>query len=400
MTLSAPTTTLLRRLVAAPVVLLLLLVAAVAAAPAQARDLRTSIKGIVLDAATGKGVPRTTVYVMEETCPWGCGPDVATTWEPLAQTTTSKTGAYTVALPRAGTFRVFFVPADRERYAMEAYPDAALPLMGDDVIARYGKATTNISVKLDPAKRIEGHVWAAESRWDEFGDPVDEAGYLGLEGIPVYVAFQSGARIEMFIENPDTTPDAEPVGVGVTDANGAYSVSGFKEYPFFIWANVSLPYPYLPPADADRRDLIVDDGSDGFPAGIKTMDASLATTDEVNIRGRLVDDQDLQPLAGLTIQVWETDNTELEQSFQPTCTVTTDGNGVFGDPDTSTPEEIACLNLLEPLALLEFQGDGVWAAEFFEDAGDQWGARQVRVSWGWTEDIGDWVLGPAGQDGP
>ena len=160
------------------------------------------VKGIVLDAATGKGVHRTTVYVMQETCPWGCGPDAATTWEPIAQATTAKTGAYTVALPRAGTFRVFFVPADRERYAMEAYPDAALPLMGDDVIARYGKATTNISVKLDPAKRIEGHVWAAESRWDEFGEPVDEAGYLGLKGIPVYVAFQSGARIETVHREP------------------------------------------------------------------------------------------------------------------------------------------------------------------------------------------------------
>jgi hypothetical protein len=391
MTLSAPTTTLLRRLVAAPVVLLLLLVAAVVAAPAQARDLRTSIKGIVLDAATGKGVPGTTVHVMVQTCPWGCGPDAATTWEPLATTTTSKTGAYTAALPRAGTFRVFFVPADREKFAMEAYPDAALPLMGDDVIARYGKATTNISVKLDPAKRIQGHVWAAESRWDEFGDPVDEAGYLGLEGIPVYVAFQSGARIEMFIENPDKTADAEPVGVGVTDAFGFYSVSGFKEYPYFIWANSSLPYPYLPPADAERRDLIVDDGSDDFPGGTKAMDAFLGTTDEVNIRGRLVDEVGAG-LAGLSVTVWETDRTELEQSFQPTCTVTTDDDGYFGYPGAS-PDDVACLNLVEPLALLEFQGTQVLRPEFYDD-GDQWGARQVRVSWGWTEDIGDWVLSP------
>ncbi|HSF97102.1 MAG TPA: hypothetical protein VLA55_00305 [Ornithinibacter sp.] len=396
MTLRAPTTTtLLRRLVAAPVVLLLLLVAAVAATPAQARDLRASIRGIVLDAATGKGVPGTTVLVMEQTCPWGCGPGAATTWEPIAKAMTAKTGAYTVALPRAGTFRVFFLPADREKHAMEAYPDAALPLMGDDVITRYGKATTNISVKLDPAKRIEGHVWAAESRWDEFGERIDESRYLGLEGIPVHVAFQSGARIEMFLENPDTTPDAEPVGIGVTDANGFYSVSGFKEYPFFIWANFALPYAYLPPADADRRDLIVDDGSDDFPAGIKTMDAFLARTVEVNIRGRLVDEVGAG-LAGLPITVWETDWTEREQSFQPTCTVTTDGNGYFGYPSAS-PDDVACLNLVEPLALLQFQGTQGLRPEFYDNR-DQWGARQVRVSWGWTEDIGEWVLSQAPVD--
>ena len=401
---SSTSMTALRRLVAAPAVLLLLLVAAVVAAPAQARDLRASVKGFVLDSLTGKGVGGTEVYVMEQICPWGCGAGAATDWEPLASATTSRTGAYTVALPRAGTFRVFFVPADRDSYAMEAYPDAALPLTGDDVVVRYGKATTNISVKLDPSKRIEGHVWAAESRWT---DGEDDGDYAGLADIPVYVAFQGGARINMFIENPNTVPEAALIGVDTTSDTGFYSVPGFKAFPFFIWANAD-PYgwsgthpnfAYLPDADPTRRDRIVDDGSDAFPDGVKEMNTFLGTTTEMNIRGRLVDESGT-PLAGLPIVVWESDQSEQEQSFQPTCTVTTDANGVFGDLATMTdPDEIACLNLVEPFVVLEFRGTDALAAEFFDDAYDEWGAQWVPVTWGWPTDIGDWVVGPTGGGG-
>ena len=398
---SSTSTTALRRLVAAPAVLLILLVTAVVAAPAHAaRDLRTSIKGVVLDAATGRGVPGTTVYVMEQVCTDTCAAGAPTDWEALARSTTSKAGSYTVNLPRAGTFKVFFVPLDREHYAMEAYPDAAVPFRGDDVVARYGRATTNISVKLDPTKRIEGHVWAAESRWTNGEDDND---YAGLANVPVYVAYQGGARIDMFIENPTTVPEAALIGVDTTDENGVYSISGLKAFPFFIWANAD-PYgwfandprfAYLPDADAARRDRIVDDGSDAFPAGIKEVNTFLGAADELNIRGRLVDES-RTPLADLPIVVWESDQSEQEQSFQPTCTVTTDEHGVFGDPATADSEEIACLTLVEPYALLEFQGTDALAAEFFDDVGFEWDALWVPVRWGWPTDIGDWVVGPTG----
>ena len=68
------------------------------------------------------------VFVMEKTYPWGetlGGQDW--NWTPIAESVTGKSGAYSMKLSTAGTYRVFFVPADRERYAMEAYPNDAVP---------------------------------------------------------------------------------------------------------------------------------------------------------------------------------------------------------------------------------------------------------------------------------
>lgn len=363
-------------LLAVPV-LLLLLAFLLAATPAQARDLRASVKGVVLDVATGKGVKDVRVYVMEKVYPWGpMNPGYDHDWEPLASGVTGKGGSYTVQLPRAGTFRVFFVPADRERWAMEAYPDAAVPEMGDDVVVKYGKATSGISVKLDPSNRIEGHIHDARSRWDANGDEVDRSLWQGLEGMHVYASFQGLVRINSYLAYPQ-----QPLGDARTDENGSYSIPGFKvPYPFFAWV---FDEDGVAPQFTDL--IIQDPTTDDFPAGVKVLDGLLQPNDFVNLRGRLVElvDGSPVPVANTTVVVHMADfSPELERPFWADLdrAVTTDGNGYF-----------EFVNLPEPAALLEVQDDAQLQGEFYDNS-DFWGAPEIPVDWGRTNDIGDWVI--------
>jgi hypothetical protein len=356
---------------------LVILVLLLLAGSAQARDLRASVKGLVLDAVTKKGVPNVRVYVMEKIYPWGpTNPGYDHDWDPLASGVTGKSGAYTVKLPRAGTFRVFFVPADRVKWAMEAYPDAAVPELGDDVVVKYGPATSGISVKLDPSNRMEGHIYDARSRWDGEGNPLDPSQWTVLPGIEVFAAFQGLVRINGYIDFPE-----EPLGEAYTDANGFYSIPGFKPYPFFAWAN----FPWADQWDPQLVDLIIQDGTSEFPGQVKQLDGALQPVDFVNLKGRLVEEVDgaLVPVANKTVNVYVSDySPELERPFwdDPEHEVTTDEDGCF-----------SCVNLPEPAALLEFRGDETFQNEFFDDC-DYWGAPEIPVDWGRTEDIGDWIV--------
>lgn len=361
---------------AVPVVVLFLAFV-LAAGPAQARDLRASLKGVVLDAATKKGVPGVRVYVMEKVYPWGPGtPGQDHDWEPLASGKTSKSGSYAISLPRAGTFRVYFVPADRTRWAMEAYPNAPVPEWGDDVVVKYGAATSGISVKLDPANRIEGHIYDARSRWDAEGNPVDASLWSPLEGLRVAGSFQGLVRINSYVQYPD-----EPLSEDLTDANGFYSLPGFKPYPFFAWVFDEVD------DETQFADLIVSDGTSEFPNGVKVLDAFLQPTDFVNIRGRLVDDEG-NGLPGKWINVYISDfSPELERPFYQDRSVETNSEGYF-----------ECVHLPEPAALLSFEGDEDFVAEFYDNA-DFWDAPEISVDWGRINDIGDWVISryPSGE---
>ncbi len=75
----------------------------------------------------------------------------------MAETRTDKSGKYKVSLP-AGAYRVFFEPENRQKYTIEAYPDAQVVDLGDSVTVVYDKETKNISIILDPSGWIQGYV--------------------------------------------------------------------------------------------------------------------------------------------------------------------------------------------------------------------------------------------------
>ena len=339
---------------------------------AQARDLRASVKGTVLDATTMKGVAGVRVYVMEKVYPWGPGtPGADHDWEALATGVTGKNGSYTIQLPRAGTFRVFFVPPDRTRWAMEAYPDAPIPEWGDPVIVEYGATKKGISVKLDPPNRIEGHIWDARSRWDAGGNELDSRLWAPLANLHVAAAFQGLVRINLFVQYPN-----EPISDDYTDENGFYSLSGLKTYPFFAWV---FDEDGLSP---QFTDLIVSDGNSHFPNGVKTLDAFVQPVGFANITGRLVD-SDGNGVPHRWIDVYVSDNSpDLQRPFSNDADhrVITDDEGYF-----------ACTDLFEPAALLAFDGDEEFMAEFYDDA-DYQSAPEIRVSWGWCNNIGNWEI--------
>jgi hypothetical protein len=384
----------LRRFRGLVVSLVIALMAAllVAAPPAQARDLSAGVKGLVLDAKTGKAVVGVRVFVMEKFYPGGQNLGGQNwDWTPVAEAVTGKSGAYSMKLPSAGTFRVFFVPADRTRYAMEAYPNAAVPEAGDDVVVKYGRTTSGISVKLDPSMRIEGHLYKAESRWDNWdpsGVDVDDGNYEPLARVTVRVCFQALVFINCHITGPDESGQGGlPFGEAVTDADGFYSIPGFKAFPFFAWAN---PQGMELGFDPELSSLMIDPTSSAFPDGVKTSDAFLQRTDLANITGRLVDTAG-NGLARKTIQVWEVDQSEQDLAFFTKCTVTTDENGFFG----KSAGDVPCLNLVEPAALLWFAGDDEFQGEFYNGGNWDWEAERIPVAWGWTTDLHDWSLDDA-----
>ena len=364
-----------------------LMTAPVVVAPtAQARVLSAGIKGVVLDAQTAKGVGGVRVFVMEKWYPWGQGTgDQDWAWTAAAETVTGKGGSYSIKLSEAGTYRVFFVPGDLTRYAMEAYPNAPVAEEGDDVVVRYGRVTSGISVRLDPSNRIEGHIYQAESRWNSVGD--DDGTYDPLEGVTVRVCFQSLVIISCFIRLPEQGSEV-PFGEAVTDGEGFYSIPGFKAYPFFAWAN---PHEDGPSGiDPTISSLMIDIGSSSFTDGVKTSDAFLQSTSLPNITGRLVDAYG--PLSGKSIEVYEVDQSEPYPAFQHKCTVNTDTEGHFG----LSSDDVPCLNLWEPAALLRFPGDADHQGEFYDNADGDWAASQIPVNWGWTNDIGDWQITATG----
>jgi len=174
-----------------------------------------AISGFVVDPA-GRGVQGVKVFACE---PFYNGSDLLT-WTPAFSGLTNKSGKYTISVP-AGTYRVWFEPADLETYCMEAYPNAAIPDLGDDVIVKVGKTTSRVSVALDGNPGwFWGRVYDAVT-----GDP--------LPGVEVRLAYQPGAIINTILLG------------ALSDDGGWYYLGGLKPFSSWgIWANQAPP-PWL-----------------------------------------------------------------------------------------------------------------------------------------------------------
>ena len=310
-----------------------------------ARPLTTSLSGLVVN-QQGKGVGNTRVTVLARDYSNSLSdPEWA---NPVAETMTDKNGRYKVSLP-AGTYRVFFEPENREKYAIEAYPDAPVVDLGDSVTVVYGKETKNISIVLDPSGWIQGYVTDATS------------------GVPL-----AGIRVEASVQ---CSTYISAAGSTYSDENGFYRIYGFKPYPFFVWAN----------SDAGNDvylDLML--GFDEWvplPPAYKTVDLNIQRADLVNIRGRVVDESD-NPIAGIIIWPWMlvTDQ-DYEQSWQ-----------VFSEWAVQTDEEgrFNLYTLLEGTYVLSTNGEGevyryYW--EFYDNSTDAWNGVRIEVVRGQTTEI-------------
>lgn len=312
-----------------------------------ARPLISSMSGLVVN-QQGKGVGNTRVTVLAR----NYGNSLSDPeWASLvAETRTDKSGKYKVSLP-AGTYRVFFEPEDRQKYAIEAYPDAPVVDLGDSVTVVYGKETKNISIVLDPAGWIQGYVTDATS-----GEP--------LAGIRVEAEVQCSTYISS-------------AGSTFSDSDGFYRIYGFKPYPFFIWANSDW-------GNDEYLDLML--GFDEWvplPPAYKTVNLNIQRADVVNICGQVVDASD-NPIAGITIWPWllVTDRFS-EQSWQvySECAVQTDDQGFFN-----------LYRLLEGTYVLSTDG---WVEEagyryyweFYDNSTDAWNGIRIDVVRGQTTEI-------------
>ena len=315
-----------------------------------ARPLTSSLSGLVVN-QQGKVVGNTRVTVLARDYSNSLSnPE----WAKLvAETRTDKNGKYKVNLP-AGTYRVFFEPENRQKYAIEAYPDAPVVDLGDSVSVVYGKETKNISIVLDPSGWIQGYVTDATS-----GEP--------LAGIRVEAAVQCSTYISA----------TGTAGSTYSDGNGFYRIYGFKPYPFFVWAN----------SDAGNDvylDLML--GFDEWvplPPEFKTVDLNIQRADVVNIRGQVVDAFD-NPIAGIIVWPWKlVTNQNGEQSWQvfSEWAVWTDEQGRFN-----------LYTLQEGTYVLQTDGwiEGAgycYKTEYYDNGTDAWGGIRIEVVRGQTTEI-------------
>jgi hypothetical protein len=274
----------------------------------------------------------------------------------VAETRTDKNGKYKVSLP-AGTYRVFFEPEDRQKYAIEAYPDAPVVDLGDSVTVVYGKETKNISIILDPSGWIQGYVTDATS-----GEP--------LAGIRVEAEVQCSTYISS-------------AGSTYSDGDGFYRIYGFKPYPFFVWANSDY-------GNEDYLDLMLGfDECVPLPPAYKTVNLNIQRADVVNICGQVVDASD-NPIAGITVWPWllVTDQ-YYEQSWQvfTEWAVRTDEQGQFN-----------LYTLQEGTYVLSTDGwvEGAGYRYYWEDydnSTDAWSCVRIEVVRGQMSEIPfDWHL--------
>lgn len=263
-----------------------------AVATAHARTLNGAIAGVVVNAA-GKPVAGVTVQA------WG--PKVTGLykgdWEACGTpAVTGRNGAYKLVVP-PGTYRVWFVPADRETWCMEAYPDAPTPYHGDDVLVRAGKTTSRVSVTLDGSPgALEGTVYDAST-----GEP--------LEGIMLRLGFQGIGIVNTSF------------GDVWSDENGHYRFAGLKPWSWGAWA---FDERGVEPHYIDLLNL----PEDWTPQpGAETLDFDMEPEGFVSIEGTLTDSMTGLGIPNATVVAyfWEW----WDGQYCDYAWITTDANGHF-----------------------------------------------------------------------
>ncbi len=310
---------------------------------ASARSLEGAISGMVLDPA-GKPVRGVTVEVWQVKWTGFYSAD----WTPYRSATTGRNGSYKIAVP-PGTYRVWFVPPDKTQYCMEAYPDAAIPYWGDDVVVKAGRATTRISVVLDGSPgSIAGRVY-------------DAATGVSLADIPVGLAIQGNAIVN------------NEFGRIVTGEDGLYRFDGLK--PFMWGVTVNFPDPRFT-WNPDYKDLLLIDEEWTDYGAVKERDADLELVGHVSITGTLIDNDTGLPLANVWVvpflwQGWD-GTWQQEDGFGDY----TDENGVF--------------------ELVNVPAGQVMVQEFAEPYlffnGGEFMGEILNVQRGQTIDLGEWSV--------
>lgn len=343
-----------------------------------AKALKGTLSGVVLN-QDGKPVSNTQVYVYQRdwTHTDGFGtPD----WHILVGTAaTARNGQYKISLP-AGEYKVWFVPANLDTYAMEAYPNAPVTRLGDVVTVKYGKTTGGISAVLDAAGKICGYV--KDTIAGNEGQP--------LADIPMALTIQ-----DYSIKNC--------LQLTSTDENGYYELKGLKPYPWEVWVNCfsfatpggdPIDVPNYNPAYKDYFKAAFNDPYLWLPNTGETVrldDIYLEDLFFVNIRGRLVyyDEtaQDYLPADGVNVTAMFTDNPYQMSDWTDYLQATTDENGYF---------EIRNFWQAYGIFILYTQGtvddQNKYYDEYYDNSNDQWGAQWFELNSGHTTEIGDWEL--------
>lgn len=339
-----------------------------------AKILKGTATGVVLN-EQNKPVANTAVYFYQRdwTNTDGFGtPD----WRILVgKALTNKSGRYTISLP-AGEYKVWFVPANLELYAMEGYPDAPVIRLGDTMTVRYGKTTTGVSAILNTPGVIEGTLYDTAP---------------GNEGQPLANIHISLCVQDYSIKNAYIHTD--------TDENGCYRFTGLKPYPWELFLNSMAGNSFddpegTPPPNYNEayRSVFVPafEAYTWKPASgtVETIrDWSLETVDFVNITGRLIywdeAEQIMKPAAGIDVYAYFADNPWEPQDWGDQIKGTTDSEGYF---------EIVGSPGVYARFILWFDGGGQFESKYYNNVQEEWDATSIDLYMGLPVDIGDWEI--------
>lgn len=346
-----------------------------------AKALKGTLTGTVMD-QNGKPVSNTQVYIYQRD--WentdGLGtPD----WKTVAGTTlTTKSGQYKISLA-AGEYRVLFVPADLDKYAMEAYPNAPIPRLGDTVTIRYGKTTGNISAKLELAGKIEGYL--LDTNPDREGQP--------LANIPVELCHQEYSYIN-------------GIQFTTTDQNGRYVFNGLKSYPWQVWVNTEYistfgttepaPAPTYHPDYKNNVKYLLKQITWEPKAGttVKAETIRLEYNEFPNIVGTLVyydpQEQMMKPAVGVNVSAQFADDPNNIQDWgSENYEAVSDEDGHFVITGYPQFYGIFVLQAYGMNANQQYYFD-----EYYDNQQDQWAADQFELQSGIQVDVGEWTLEP------
>lgn len=289
-------------------------------------------------------------------------------WQSVKKTTTNRVGKYSLSAA-PGTYRVWFVPKDLNRYCMEAYPDEPTHYHGDDVVVRVRRTTSDISVQLDGSpSSIEGTVT------DISTEPVKP-----MSGMRMGLCLQGYALVNTIYSV-------------TANSQGFYRIGGLKPYDWGVAANSADSTNAFVFPDYDMIFGGLYDWSIDREGMTEQMDFNCQPRGFVNVVGRLVYSGTHQPVVGARVQVQALEPDNGHWYGDDSTTVETDSNGMFRCPDAVPgypPNNLGIANIVL------FAFGGPFEDEFYDNANEAWGAQQVEVRRGKTVDVGTWEVDPS-----